>query len=168
MSRLTWGPSDVSKSVRADAIAYAATCETCQLHARAIYFDHVPIRVIPREGAVFRHLQCDVFGPIIPGEKFKHNFTVLIIDSATRYPFAYPLRMANTKNICDALMKMFEITGIAIEMVLTSVNASYNKSEFMREFVKRMRITPRVFNKLPSRRPRASRTWHSIITTINC
>jgi len=143
LSGLTWGPSDVSKSVRADAIAYAATCKMCQLHARATCFDHVPIRVIPRDGAVFRHFQVDVMGPIVPSEKLKYNYAVLIIDSATRYPYAYPLRAANTKNICDALMKMFELTGIASEMVLTSDNASYNKSAFMREFLKRLGITPR-------------------------
>ena len=126
LSGLTWGPSDVSKSVRADAIAYAATCKMCQLHARATCFDHVPIRVIPRDGAVFRHFQVDVMGPIVPSEKLKYTYAVLIIDSATRYPFAYPLRAVNTKNIRDALMKMFELTGIASEMVLTSDNASYN------------------------------------------
>ena len=71
MSGLTWGPSDMSKSVRADAIAYAATCKTCQLHARAMCFDHVPIRVIPRDGAVFRHFQVDIMGPIVQSEKLK-------------------------------------------------------------------------------------------------
>ena len=40
-------------------------------------------------------------------------------------------------------MKMFELTGIASEMVLTSDNASYNKSAFMRKFLKRLGITPR-------------------------
>jgi len=91
----------------------------------------------------FQTLSNGRIGPIVPSEKLMYNYAVLIIDSATRYPFAYPLRAANTKNICDALIKMFEITGIASEMVLTSDNASYNKSKLMCEFLKRLGVTPR-------------------------
>lgn len=38
---------------------------------------------------------------------------------------------------------MFEVTGIASEMIITSDNASYNRSTLMREFIRRLGITPR-------------------------
>jgi transposase InsO family protein len=40
-------------------------------------------------------------------------------------------------------MKMFEVTGVPSEMVITSDNASYFRSALMREFTKRLGITPR-------------------------
>jgi hypothetical protein len=143
MSGLTWGSGPDVKSVRASAIEYAANCPTCQMHARTTCFDRVPIKALPREPSVFRHLQMDVFGPIVPNERLKFNYALLVICVATRYPWAFPLRTATAKNVCDALLKMFEVTGIASEIVVTSDNASYNRSILMREFMKRLGITPR-------------------------
>ena len=45
--------------------------------------------------------------------------------------------------MCDALLKLFEITGIASERVITSDNASYFRSALMREFMLRFGVTPR-------------------------
>src|SRR5258706_205518 len=149
-SGLTWVGSSASKSVRADSIQYAATCETCQLHARSLCFDHVPIHVTDRETCVFRQMEMDVMGPLLPNVKLKFNFALVVVCKATRYPFAYALRTPNTKTIIDALLKMFELTGIVREMILISDNATYNKSSLMKEFVKLMGITPRFFFTIPS------------------
>jgi transposase InsO family protein len=143
LSGLTWGPSKLGGTVRSDSIDYAAKCPTCQLHARTTCFDRVPIQAVPRDAVVFRHFYMDVFGPICPNEKLRYNFALVIICSASRYPFVYPLSVVNTKSICEALLKMFEVTGIASEMVLTSDNASYFRSALMTEFTKRLGITPR-------------------------
>jgi len=78
----------------------------------------------PRNAVVFRHFQMDVFGPIIPVDKLKHNFALIAICSASRYPFAFPLSTVNSKTVCDALLRMFEIIVIASERVITSDNAS--------------------------------------------
>ena len=85
-SGLTWRPtSSCSSSVRSDAIYYAATCAVCQKHARVTCFDRVPIQAVPREITVFRHMQMDVFGEILPGEKLRFNYALIIICSASRY-----------------------------------------------------------------------------------
>jgi transposase InsO family protein len=113
------------------------------MYARTTCFDRVPIQAVTRDAVVFRHFQMDVFGPIIPNEKLKHNFALIVICSASRYPFTYPLTKVNSKNVCDALVKIFEITGLASEMVLTSDNATYFRSSLMCEFLKRLGVTPR-------------------------
>ena len=81
-------------------------CPTCQMHARTTCFDLVPIRAVARDAVVFRHMQMDIFGPIIPGGKLAHNFALIIICSASRYPWAFPLHAPTTKNICDALLNV--------------------------------------------------------------
>ena len=142
-SGLTWGPSLDDLSVRAAAVDYASRCSVCQLHSRTTCYDRVLIRAVPREPVVFRHMNMDIFGEILPGVKLVHNYALVVVCSATRFPFAYPLRAPTTKNVCDALQKMFEYTGIPSEMVITCDNASYFKSALMREFQKRLGITPR-------------------------
>ena len=143
LSGLTWGSSPGAGSVRTDSIEYAAKCPVCQMYARTTYFDRAPIKAVTRDAVVFRNFQMDMFGPIIPGEKLKHNFALIVICSASRYPFVFPLSKVNSKSVCDALLKMFEITGIASEMVITSDNASYFRSSLMHEFMQRLGITPR-------------------------
>jgi hypothetical protein len=143
LSGLTWGCSPGAGSVRSDSIEYAAKCVVCQMYARTTCFDRVPIEAVARDAVVFRHFYMDVFGPILPGEKLKHNFALIVICSASRYPFAFPLSKVNSKSVYDALLKMFEITGVAHEMVIKSDNASYFRSSLMREFVQRLGITPR-------------------------
>ena len=142
-SGLTWGPSLDDLSVRAAAVDYASRCSVCQMHSRTTCYDRVPIQAVPREPVVFRHMYMDIFGEILPGVKLVHNYALVVVCSATRFPFAYPLRAPTTKNVCDALQKMFEYTGIPSEMVITCDNASYFKSALMREFQKRLGIAPR-------------------------
>src|SRR5664279_275436 len=60
----------------------------------------------------------------------------------SRYPFACPLRSLHAKNICDALLSVFEITGVCSSMVLTMDNASYFRSALTKSFLKRIGVSP--------------------------
>ena len=142
-SGLTWGSGPGVKSVRAAAAEYASTCTVCQMHARKSILDRVPIQNVEQEPEVFRHLAIDVFGAVMPLDKLKYNYALVVICAVTHYPFAFPLTAPTTRNICNALMKMFEVTGIHSEIIITSDNASYFRSALMREFNKRLGITPR-------------------------
>lgn len=123
---------------------YCASCETCQLRARQRRSDKVPISIGEKagEGQVFAHMHCDVFGPILPNQNVRFNYALIVIDSMSRYPFACPLRSLHAKNICDALMSIFEFTGICSSMVLTMDNASYFRSALTQEFLKRIGVSP--------------------------
>jgi Integrase core domain len=114
-----------------------------KMYVRTTCYDRVPIKAVPRDAVVFRHFQMDVIGRILPSERLKHNFALIVICSATRYPFVFPLTKVNSENVCDAFLKMFEITGIASEMAITRDNASYFRSTLMHEFMHRLGITPR-------------------------
>ena len=51
--------------------------------------------------------------------------TQLVISSAvTTNPFVFPLARVNSESVRDALIKLFEITGLASEMVITTDNAT--------------------------------------------
>lgn len=138
MSGLVWPTlsSDVNK--------YCGSCEICQLRARQRRSDKVPISVGEKAGVgqVFSHMHCDVFGPILPNQNVRFNYALIVVDSTSRYPFACPLSSLHSKNICDALMSIFEFTGICSSMVLTMDNASYFRSALTQEFLKRIGVSP--------------------------
>jgi len=138
MSGLTW-PTLASEVVR-----YCGSCSTCQLRARQLRTDKVPISIVEKagQGQVFAHMHCDVFGPILPGQNVHFNYALIVIDSMSRYPFACPLRSLHAKNICDALMSVFEFTGICSSMVLTMDNASYFRSALTKLFLQRIGVSP--------------------------
>ena len=47
------------------------------------------------------------------------------------------------KNVCDALVKMFEITGVPAGMTIVSDNGSNFRSALTQEFMKRFGISSR-------------------------
>src|SRR5664279_3820287 len=138
LSGITW------PTMASDVMNYCATCSTCQMRARQMRTDKVPISIVEkaRQGQVFQHMHCDVFGPILPNQNVRYNYALIVIDSMSRYPFACPLRSLHAKNICDALLSVFEITGVCNYMVLTMDNASYFRSALTREFLKRIGVSP--------------------------
>ena len=76
----------MSKTIR----EYVDTCLACQKKARSVIKDRVPISIVPRDQVPFSHLYMDVVGPLL--NKAEYNFCLCLIDSHTRFPFAFPLR----------------------------------------------------------------------------
>src|SRR5664279_5521331 len=131
-------------TLASEVVSYCGSCSTCQMRARQLRTDKVPISIGENaaQGQVFAHMHCDVFGPILPNQNVRYNYALIVVDSMSRYPFACPLRSLHAKNICDALLSVFEFTGISSSMVLTMDNASYFRSALTKEFLKRIGISP--------------------------
>jgi len=98
---------------------YCRECETCQKMARVTVWDRVPINAVPRAQYAFQVFYADCAGPLFPNQKTNaFNYFFAMCDSATSFPFAYPLRALTAKNICDAMLKTFSITGIPEVVIL--------------------------------------------------
>jgi len=85
----------------------------------------------------------DCYGPIQPNVKLKQNYALIAVDSCSRYPFSYPLSSLHAKNVCDALVKMLEFTGVPAGMTIVSDNGSNVWSALTQEFMKRFGISSR-------------------------
>ena len=73
-------------------------CHECQLNARALVKDRIPISVIPRDPVPFAHLYMDVIGPLL--DRTEYRYCLCLIDSHARYPFAFPLISLTAKAVC--------------------------------------------------------------------
>jgi len=89
---------------------YVNQCHECQMKARAVVKDRVPISVIPSDPVPFSHLYMDIIGPLF--EYGEYKYYLCLVDSHTRYPFAYPLTSATAKAVCDCLIDVFARVGI--------------------------------------------------------
>ena len=54
----------------------------------------------------------DCVGPIFSNQKVEFNYALVLCDSNTRYTFAIPLRSLSAKNVCQALIQVFQMMGI--------------------------------------------------------
>jgi transposase InsO family protein len=126
----------------ADVKRWVTECRECQLRARKTWRDRVPIEGFKRDPQVWHYFYMDCTGPMMPNVNLRYNYVIVLIDSCSRYPFAYPLRSLSAKNIADALMCMFQITGIPAGMTLASDNASNFRAALTRELLSRLGISP--------------------------
>ena len=104
-------------------------------------YDRVPISPIPRAEEPFSHSFMDCMGPLFPNQKVKYNYCLLLVDSTTRWPSAYPIHSLTAKSVCDALLQQFAETGIL--EVISSDNASNFTSSLTPEFLKVLGCSPR-------------------------
>jgi transposase InsO family protein len=127
-------------TLASDVKKYCESCEACQKRARTSCWDRVPITPVPRAEAPFTHWFMDCLGPIF-NHKVDYNYCLVLVDSATRWPAAFPLRTLTAKHVCEALLKLWMVTGIP--MAISSDNATNFTSKLNRELLKRVGCSPR-------------------------
>jgi len=121
---------------------YVIECVECQLRARKTWRDRVPIRGTTRDTAVWHYFYMDCAGPIVPNANLRYNYILVLIDSCSRYPFAYSSKSLSAKNVCNALICMFQITGIPVGTTIASDNGSNFRSALTRELMTRLGVSP--------------------------
>jgi len=102
--------------VSADVKNYCATCPQCQLVARKMKSDRAPLRPTEIICEPFKKIAIDIVGEL-PKSSNGYKYILTIVDYATRYPEAIPLRSINSKVIADALIQFFSRVGIPEELV---------------------------------------------------
>jgi len=101
--------------------------------------ERVPITVVPRNEVLFVHLYMDIIGPLVEGAEYP--FCLVLIDSCTRFPFAFPLRKVTAKAVCECLLQIFSLVGVST--VITSDQGSYFVSKLSRKFMELFGCSPR-------------------------
>ncbi|KAL8569564.1 hypothetical protein ACOMHN_044702 [Nucella lapillus] len=65
----------------------------------------------------FRRVAVDLVGPIIPVSERGHRYILVLVDYATRYPEAVPLKNIDTETVAEALFEMWTRLGIPTEVL---------------------------------------------------
>src|SRR5688572_10771461 len=133
--------SFVWPKMRRDIVKFCKSCEKCQLKARSLVMDRVPITPIPREETAFKRITMDCIGPIEPVSTAGHKYCLCIVDSCTRWPTVFLLKSLTAKAVCDALMELF--MNVGVPSVITSDQGTNFTANLTREYLNLMGCSPR-------------------------
>ena len=65
----------------------------------------------------FKRVAIDLVGPISPTSEEGHRYIITLVDFATRYPGAVPLKTIDTETVAEALVVIFSRLGVPEEIL---------------------------------------------------
>ncbi|XP_076465351.1 uncharacterized protein LOC143297064 [Babylonia areolata] len=93
----------------ADIARYCQSCPKCQ---RTVDKGRVPLVKMPLMQEPFARVGLDIIGPIKPASESGCRYVLVIVDFATRYPEAAPLRTITAGVVAEAVFNLWTRTGI--------------------------------------------------------
>ena len=110
---------------------FVKSCDLCQRCSNKNVGGVAPIQSMPISSEVFETVYIDLVGEIIPNSAEGHKYILTMIDSATRFFIAIPLKKTDSVTIAETLMSQFCIFGIP-SMIHMDHGSNLN-SELMRQ-----------------------------------
>ncbi len=105
----------------------------------------------------------DIVGPL-PMTERKNRYVLTLMDMATRYPEALPLRRIDTETVADALIQFFARFGLPKELL--SDRGSNFTSQLMKEVNKRLGITQIFASPYHPETNGMLERWHSTLKAM--
>ncbi len=90
-------------------------CRECQL-VNPPATAKAPLRPLPLMEVPFERIGIDLIGPLERSARV-YRFALVLVDYATRYPEAVPLRSISAKSIAEALFRLISRVGIPKEIL---------------------------------------------------
>jgi len=120
-----------------DVTRYCQSCDVCQRTTPKGLVRKVPLGTMPVIETPFTRVALDLVGPL-PLSASGYRWIITMIDYATRYPEATPLKGISTTDVSEALVNMFSRVGIPREM-LTDRGTQFT-SDLMKEISRLLSI----------------------------
>ena len=119
------------QGVCGDVSRYCRSCDICQKTVPKGKISRIPLGQTPLIDTPFKRVAVDIVGPIEPRSDDRNRYILTMVDYATRYPEAVPLKNIEAETVAEALVGMFSRVGIPEEM-LTDCGSQF-MSGVMRE-----------------------------------
>ncbi|XP_076464736.1 uncharacterized protein LOC143296595 [Babylonia areolata] len=114
-----------------DIKRFVLSCDRCQKTVPKGRVPRVPLVKMPLMTEPFSRVAVDIVGPIAPASESGCRYILTMVDYATRYPEAVPLKDITSESVAEALFNMWTRTGIPSE-VLTDRGTQFT-SQVMQE-----------------------------------
>ena len=129
----------------ADVKRFCQSCDRCQRMCPRSRVKKAPMEKLPLVGVPFYRVAVDLVGPILPASEGGHRYILVMVDYATRYPEATPLKNIDTVTVAEALLEMWTRVGIPNQVL--SDRGTQFVSEVMQEVhrllsIKGLQTTP--------------------------
>ena len=114
----------------ADIKRYCKSCHVCQKSTPKGKIKKAPLVSMPIISVPFSRVAIDLVGPLTPSKR-GHKYILTLIDLATRFPEAIPLKHIDTVTIAESLVNIFSRVGIPKEIL--SDRGTQFRSDLMNE-----------------------------------
>jgi len=128
-----------------DIARYCQSCDVCQRTIAKGRVPRVPLGRVPIIDTPFKRIAVDLVGPIFPATTRGHRYILTVVDYATRYPEAIPLKRIDTTTVAEALLSIFSRVGVPSEILSdqgTQFTANLMKEISRLLSVKQLTTTP--------------------------
>ena len=103
--------------LRDDVSRFCKSCDICQKTIPKGKAGKVPLQKMPLMDIPFKRVAVDLVGPIHPPSEAGHCYILTLVDYATRYPEAVPLKNIDTETVAEALVDFFSRLGVPEEVL---------------------------------------------------
>ena len=110
---------------------YCRSCHSCQKVTPKGNVRKVPMKSVPVISEPYSRVAIDIIGPLFPCSDRGHKYILTMIDYATRFPEAVPLKNIDTITIAESLVEIFSRVGVPKEML--SDRGTQFRSDLMQE-----------------------------------
>ena len=124
--------------IQGDVSRRCKSCDICQKTVNKGSVPKVPLEKMPLIDMPFKRVAIDLIGPISPPSKEGHRYILTLVDYATRYPEAVPLKNIDTETVAEALVDIFSRLGIP-EDILSDLGTQF-VSDCMKEVARLLSI----------------------------
>ncbi|XP_068227703.1 uncharacterized protein [Palaemon carinicauda] len=115
----------------ADITRFCRSCDICQKTINKGRVTKVPLEKLPIIDTPFKRVSVDIVGKIHPPSEKGHQFILTMMDHASRYPDAVPLKNIDSESVAEALVDMFSRVGVP-EEILSDLGTQFT-SDCMKE-----------------------------------
>lgn len=117
---------------------YCQSCDLCQKSQPKGKVSKFSLGKMPLIDLPFRRVALDLVGPIFPVTDQGYRYILTIVDYATRFPEAIPLKKIDSETVAEALFSVYCRVGIP-EEVLTDLGSQFT-SDTMKEVCRLLSI----------------------------
>ena len=100
-----------------DVRKYCRSCSVCQKTVPKGRVSTLPLGKMPIIDTPFSRIAIDLIGPIHPPSENGNRFILTVVDYATRYPEAVPLKKIDSETVAEALVDIYSRVGIPREVL---------------------------------------------------
>ena len=128
-----------------DVTSFCRSCDLCQKTVARGAVPRAPLGEMPLIDLPFKRVAIDLAGSITPASDKGHRYILILVDYATRYPEAVPLKNIDPESVTEALLDVYSCVDVRKE-VLSDPSTQF-VSECMKEVtkllsIKRLTTTP--------------------------
>ena len=103
--------------IHGDVARYCHSCDVCQKTVSKGTVPKVPLQSVPVVDVPSKRVAMDLIGPIDPPSEAGHRYILTLIDYATKYPEAVPLKRIDAETVAEALVDIYSRLGIPEEVL---------------------------------------------------